>query len=33
MVNVSLVLEDGSVLAGESFGSSVDVDGEVVFQT
>lgn len=31
--NVCLVLEDGSILSGESFGANCDVDGEVVFQT
>ena len=31
--NVCLVLEDGSILSGESFGANLDVDGEVVFQT
>lgn len=29
----SLVLEDGTVLPGRSFGAEVSVDGEVVFQT
>ncbi|XP_021698953.1 CAD protein [Aedes aegypti] len=29
----TLVLEDGSVVHGESFGAEVDSDGEVVFQT
>nr|UPQ64783.1 CAD protein [Plectrocnemia conspersa] len=29
----SLVLEDGTVLVGKSFGAPVNVDGEVVFQT
>lgn len=28
-----LVLEDGTVMPGESFGSNIGVDGEVVFQT
>lgn len=31
--NACLVLEDGSILSGESFGANFDVDGEVVFQT
>lgn len=31
--NVCLVLEDGTILSGESFGANCDVDGEVVFQT
>src|SRR5690349_21524347 len=31
--NVCLVLEDGTILSGESFGANIDVDGEVVFQT
>lgn len=31
--NVCLVLEDGTILPGESFGANIDVDGEVVFQT
>lgn len=31
--NVCLVLEDGSILSGESFGANFDVAGEVVFQT
>lgn len=31
--NVCLVLEDGSIISGESFGTNCDVDGEVVFQT
>lgn len=31
--NVCLVLEDGSILSGESFGANCDVSGEVVFQT
>ncbi|XP_033610658.1 CAD protein isoform X2 [Cryptotermes secundus] len=29
----SLVLEDGTVLPGESFGAKIPADGEVVFQT
>lgn len=29
----TLVLEDGTVVHGESFGAEVDSDGEVVFQT
>lgn len=29
----SLVLEDGTIVYGESFGAHVDSDGEVVFQT
>ena len=33
MANVCLVLEDGTILPGESFGANFDVDGEVVFQT
>lgn len=33
MTNASLVLEDGTVIHGSKFGASIDVDGEVVFQT
>jgi carbamoyl-phosphate synthase/aspartate carbamoyltransferase/dihydroorotase len=33
MTNASLVLEDGTILHGEKFGASINVDGEVVFQT
>lgn len=29
----SLVLQDGTILSGDSFGAAVDSDGEVVFQT
>ena len=29
----ALVLEDGTVFVGRSFGAEVDVDGEVVFCT
>lgn len=31
--NVCLVLEDGTILPGQKFGATKDVDGEVVFQT
>lgn len=31
--SAALVLEDGSHIVGESFGSKINIDGEVVFQT